>query len=214
MQLAHRTVARQAPTLPNNAQWVLTADLLNATNWSTLAARALRNAEKIAPSTPRNPSVQYLAGIVAAQAGEKNIFTTSPTPLASKETIAAWSVAQPLTQPANTEVANALAGRMQRIPALKAFGYSLEGDLQQSRGNTSAAKDAYVEAANIRPTPSVSSRLRRLQRTGAITPQASLQPVSAPSVTQVASKAALKAARPIGDKAAEIVKPSTQPIQP
>jgi hypothetical protein len=163
VQIAHAAVSKQAPDLPDQARWVLTADLLAATNWPTLAARALRNAEAIAPSTARNPAVQHLAGIVAAQSGDREIFKSSATPVASPETLATWKVAQPLTEPANAAVATTLAGQMQSIPALKGFGLSLEGDLQQSKGNATAAETAYTEAAKIRASPSLSSRLQKVK---------------------------------------------------
>jgi len=164
VQAAHAAVSKQAPGLPDQARWVLTADLLSATNWPTLAARALRNAEAIAPSTARNPAVQQLAGIVAAQSGDREVFRATPTPVASAETLAAWKVAQPLTTPANAPVGAALAGAMKSIGTLKSFGFSIEGDLQQATGNTTAAAAAYTQAAKIRPSPSLSRRMEKLQR--------------------------------------------------
>jgi predicted negative regulator of RcsB-dependent stress response len=163
VQIAHTAVSKQSPDLPDQARWVLTADLLAASNWPTLAARALQNAEAIAPSTARNPAVHHLAGIVAAQSGDREIFKASATPMADAETLAAWTVAQPLTDPANAVVATTLADQMQSIPALKGFGLSLEGDLQQSKGNATAAETAYTEAAKIRSSPSLSSRLQKLK---------------------------------------------------
>jgi hypothetical protein len=49
---------------------------------------------------------------------------------------------------------------MQRVPALKAQGLSLQGDLQRGRGQTDAARKTYNEVAAIRMTPSISSRLQ------------------------------------------------------
>jgi hypothetical protein len=164
VQIAHAAVSKQSPDLPDQARWVLTADLLAATNWPTLAARALQHAETIAPSTARNPAVQHLAGVVAAQSGDREIFKSSATPIANAETLAAWKVAQPLTEPGNTAVAATLASQMQSIAALKSFGLSLEGDLQQSKGDAAAAETAYTEAAKIRASPSLSSRLQNAQR--------------------------------------------------
>ena len=138
----------------------ITPDLLAAANWPTLAARALRNAEAIAPSTARNPAVQHLAGIVAAQSGDREIFKASPTSVASAEALAAWKVEQPLTAPANAAVATTLAGEMKSIDALKGFGFSLEGDLHQATGNTTAAETAFTRAAKIRPSPSLSLRMQ------------------------------------------------------
>ena len=43
VRIAHTAVSKQAPDLPDQARWVLTADLLAATNWPTLAARALES---------------------------------------------------------------------------------------------------------------------------------------------------------------------------
>jgi hypothetical protein len=167
VQIAKAAVSKQASGLPDQARWVLTADLLSATNWPTLAARALRNAEAIAPSTARNPAVQQLAGIVAAQSGDHEIFKASPTSVASPETLAAWKVAQPLAAPANAAVATTLASQMKSIDTLKGFGFSLEGDLQQATGNTTAAQTAYTQAAKIRPSPSLSLRMQKLQLRGA-----------------------------------------------
>ncbi|MET0984928.1 MAG: hypothetical protein ABW034_05915 [Steroidobacteraceae bacterium] len=165
VEIAHGTIAKEAPNLPANAQWVLTADLLSASNWPGLAARALRNAEKASPATARNPGVQHLASIVAAQSGDAKIFATAATAAASPEALSNWKVVQPLTQPANANVASSLATQMEKIPAFKAFGLSLEGDLQQSKGNIAAAHAAYTEAAKIRATPSVSMRLQQVQST-------------------------------------------------
>ena len=172
VQIARTAVAREAPTLPESAQWVLAADLLNAANWPTLASRALKNAEKASPSAARNPGVRHLAGIVAAQSGEKQIFTTGPTPPATSETLAAWEVVQPLTEPSSAGVATTLATSMQQVPALKAFGYSLEGDLRAAKGDAPAARAAYSEAIKIRPTPSVTRRFERSQSVNAVPPRA------------------------------------------
>lgn len=170
VQIAREAVARESPTLSESAQWVLTADLLNAANWPTLASRALQNAEKASPSAARNAGVRHLAGIVAAQSGEQQIFTTGPTPPATSETLAAWKVVQPLTEPSSAAVAGTLATSMQQVPALKAFGYSLEGDLRATKGDALGARAAYSEAAKIRATPSVSGRLQRVQGVSAVTP--------------------------------------------
>jgi len=170
VQSAHAAVSTQVPGLPDQARWVLTADLLSATNWPTLAARALRNAEAIAPSTVRNPAVQHLAGIVAAQSGDREVFRATPTSIPGAETLTAWKVAQPLTTPANAPVATSLAREMKSFEALKGFGFSLEGDLQEATGNTTAAEAAYTQAAKVRPSPSLSRRMQKLQVKGRVPP--------------------------------------------
>ena len=121
---------------------VVTADLLVGTNLPTLL-RAPCETQK--PSPRRRRGIQrceYLAGIAAAQSGDREIFKASPTSIASAETLVAWTVGQPLTAPANAAVATTLAGELKSIDALKGFGFSLEGDLQQAKGNTTAAKTA------------------------------------------------------------------------
>jgi len=173
VQIAHDALSRQASNLPEQFRWVLTADLLAATNWPTLAARALRKAEIASPSTARNPAVEHLAGIVAAQSGDREIFKAVPTAPATAETLAEWKVPQPLTTPGNAAVASTLAREMKSIDALKGFGFSLEGDLQRATGNTTAAHAAYSQAAKIRPSPSLNSRMQGLQIKGAAITQPS-----------------------------------------
>jgi hypothetical protein len=200
VQIAKQAVAREAPGLPDGAHWVLTADLLNAANWPTLASRALKNAETVSKATARSPGAQHLAGIVAAQSGEGKIFDIAPTRVASSEAVAAWKVVQPLAEPANADVATALAARMQQMPALKVYGYSLEGDLHAARGDAPAAVVAYSEAEKLRKTPSVSGRLLRLR---------SVSTVASPSRNTAAAAAVPPAAKATSvDKARRL---ATQP---
>jgi len=86
------------------------------------------------------------------------------------ETLTAWKVAQPLTTPANAPVATSLAREMKSFEALKGFGFSLEGDLQEATGNTTAAEAAYTQAAKVRPSPSLSRRMQKLQVKGRVPP--------------------------------------------
>ena len=161
VRTAHDIVARQNPDLPDNATWVLTADLMDAANWHGLAILALRNAEGADPSTPRSPSVQRLAETVATHSGQARIFASSPTPVAVGDLP---ERAQPLVDGRAAAAAAALAPLMQRIPALKAQGLSLQGDLQRARGDTGGARATYSAAAAIRPSPSISTRLTNVTR--------------------------------------------------
>ena len=70
VRIAHETVSSRVPDMPEAAQWVLTADLLNSLNWPSLASKALRSAEEASPTVTKIPGVQYLAGMVAAESGE------------------------------------------------------------------------------------------------------------------------------------------------
>ena len=56
-------------------------------------------------------AVQHLAGIVAAQSGDREVFRATPTSIPGAETLAAWKVAQPLTTPANAPVATSSRAR-------------------------------------------------------------------------------------------------------
>jgi pimeloyl-ACP methyl ester carboxylesterase len=148
-------IARERPQWPEGAQWVVAADVLNTLNWSSLAARALRRAEKAAPTLVQQGSAQRVAAVAAAQSGETKIFTTMDVS----------SDAAPPVNPAKTSwlatdaAAPRLAQQLVDVPALKFYGLSLQGDLHAARANTEAARSAYQDAAVIRPTPSITKRL-------------------------------------------------------
>jgi hypothetical protein len=160
---ARDVVARRSPDLPESAAWVVTADLMDAGNWQGLAIRALRQAEAASPATARSPGVQRLAGLVAARAGESQVFASAPTP---RVTLSDRERPQPFVEPGAAEAAAVLSTAMRAVPSLRAQGLSLEGDLQRARGNLSGAERAFTEAASIRTTPSVKLRLDRVQRPG------------------------------------------------
>ncbi|HEX9772582.1 MAG TPA: hypothetical protein VGA44_03880 [Steroidobacteraceae bacterium] len=160
LERARETVDREIPDAPESLRWVITSEVLRSANWSTLAVEALRNAEKSSPPVVRVPSVQRIAALNAAASGESRIFAGVENPVQ----LAALA---PTPLPAfgaglNPNDAAELAGRLRSVPALRALGLSLEGDLQQSRGDGDAARRAYEEAAQIRLTPSLSDRIRVL----------------------------------------------------
>jgi len=166
VQIANEEIAKANPQLPPARQWVLTADLMNALNWPSLAAYALQNAESASPAIVRTPNVQFLSALVAANSGEKHVFANAETPVLDKQALATWSAKQPLVTAESAEVGGQVATSMQRIPSLKVFGLSLQGDLDYAKGNAAAARAAYTQAAAIRPTPSVSTRLQAVEPTG------------------------------------------------
>jgi hypothetical protein len=157
------TVARRSPDLPETASWELAADLMDAGNWHGLAIRALRRVEAVSPASALSPSVQRLAGVVGTRAGETRVFTKAPTPAADP---AAMDRPQPFVDPSVAPAATTLAALMQRVPALKGQGLSLQGDLQRGRGDIEGARKTYSEVAAIRMTPSVSSRLEAVSKAG------------------------------------------------
>jgi len=162
VRIARDSVAKQVPDLPEGAQWVLAADMLSAMNWPSLAATALKHAEQASPAVTRLPGVERLAGVVAAQSGEKTIFANTATPVAAPDALASWRTSHPLAQPATANLAADVAKSMQEVPALRALGFSLQGDIEQANGNAAAAHSAYTEAARIRPSPSVTLRLQNV----------------------------------------------------
>jgi len=157
-------VARQNPNLPESATWILTADLADATNWPGLAVRALRHAEKSSPASARAPSVQRLAGMVGAHAGEASVFANATTP--NPENVE-FDRVQPLTDPRAAATSAELASLMQRVPALKAQGLSLQGDLQRARGDTEGARVTYDNAGRISMSPSIAARIGVVSGKGA-----------------------------------------------
>jgi pimeloyl-ACP methyl ester carboxylesterase len=182
------TVAKRNPDLPESATWVLTADLMDAGNWHGLASRALRKAESISPASARAPAVQNLAGLVAAHSGDTRIFSNAPTPAADPN---AADRPQPFVDATVAAQSATVADLMQRVPALKAQGLSLQGDLQRERGQIDAARKTYSDAAAIRMTPSISSRLQTVApgakpRAGSIvtTPPMTKKPLSPAKTTK------------------------------
>ncbi len=179
------TVAKKSPELPESATWVLTADLMDAGNWHGLATRALRKAEALSPAAARAPAVQHLAGLVAARSGETRVFTSAPTPAADPN---AAERAQPFADASVAPSADALATLMQRVPALKAQGLSLQGDLQRGRGQVDAAHKTYSEIAKVRMTPSIATRLKTVTpgtKTGTVPPVSKkLSPAAAAAATK------------------------------
>jgi pimeloyl-ACP methyl ester carboxylesterase len=155
---ARDRVARDSPDLPSSAQWTLTADVLNAMNWPGLAAGALREAEKASPAAARTPGVRHLAATVAALSGDPRVFAQAPTPALTAQEVAQLPDANLLVG-ADAARAARLATQLRQVPALKALGLSLDGDVKAAAGDHDAARRSLEEAATIRRTPSVSRRL-------------------------------------------------------
>jgi pimeloyl-ACP methyl ester carboxylesterase len=158
------TIARNSPQLPEEGQWLLTADLLNATNWPSLAARALREAERTSPKVAQVPSAQKLAASAAFLSGDAQIFARAATPpLASAEAEAAVDKANALVSQVGVERATQLASGLEQFPALKGFGYSLHADAQRAAGDLAGAEQSLRQASAIRATPSVTKRLDKVR---------------------------------------------------
>lgn len=141
------TLARQNPELPKYAQWVMAANFLSVANLSDAAKIALRRAETLSPATAKSSSVQWLGGVVAAQAGEPAVFATTPTRVLTKAELATANNSQRYADIAPSANRLEFARSLKDKPALNVEGWKLEGDVHASNGDNVAAKNAYMKAA-------------------------------------------------------------------
>jgi hypothetical protein len=155
-------VAKQNPDLPKHAQWVIAADFLSALNLPRVAATALRRAETLSPSSAKSSSVQWLGGVVAAQSGHGTVFASMTTPALPKEELQKFDHTSRYATVAPKAARDEVARQLKRIPAFRAYGWSLEGDALFAAGNKEGAKAAYFEAASIQKSPSIELRMERL----------------------------------------------------
>lgn len=212
-------IARERPQWPAGAQWVIAADVLNSLNWSSLAARALRHAERVAPTLVQQGSVQHVAAVAAAQSGETKILSTvnvTPEPAPPVDpTRTSW-----LASDAN---APRLAQHFVQVPALRFYGLSLQGDLHAARADVEGARAAYQDAAVIRPSPSITKRLQvtggwrttptpTIEPAGRATPAPPVRNVPPPAVVVQPSTPARET--PVDDKVKPRVNPRVMVVKP
>jgi pimeloyl-ACP methyl ester carboxylesterase len=172
-KVAFDAMAKVVPGLPPAANWILTADALSSANWATLAAAALRQADAASSQTAGQPSAQRLARRIELQTGDKQLFIKGATtandpkapPTAPQPSLVKISASTSswLNGADKLDASTQLASRLKRIPALRATGLSLEGDVLRAKGLPDAARSAYEEASTIEPTPSIASRLKLLE---------------------------------------------------
>jgi hypothetical protein len=161
--VVRNAITRENPGLPESAQWVLTANLLSASNWPQLAVNALRRAEKLSPGTAKSSSTRWLAGAIAAQSGEPRVFATAETPNMKLEEVPKADILGRIVEGGQEDTFHQTAVRLQRIPSLKSYGLSLEGDLWAAKGDKQAAQNAYLSAASLGTSPSLSRRITELE---------------------------------------------------
>jgi pimeloyl-ACP methyl ester carboxylesterase len=166
LETARRSVEHVLPDAPASLQWVVTAEVLNATNWSSLAVSALRRAEAASPTVARLPSVARTAAWIAASSGESQVFREATNPIVPTQ----WTlpVSQSLAPGIDPQVATQLAARCEGIADLRGPCFILKGDLAERRGDTAAARSAFEESARVRMTPTLTERLRRQAATVAV----------------------------------------------
>jgi predicted negative regulator of RcsB-dependent stress response len=56
-----------------------------------------------------------------------------------------------------------LSAKLQKVPALKAYGYTLEGDVAWAKGDATAATQAYESASAIRPSPVTQKKIEAVK---------------------------------------------------
>ena len=145
VDIANKSVADQFPGVPKYQQAVLTAEMLNAANWPSLAKVSLRDAEAHSQEITQSPAVQKLAGTIALKTGDDKVFARGAL---AKNYLGPRSNVDFLSPKivANDPKIDALSARLQKTPGLERLGYSLEGDARASEGNFKAAENSFVKA--------------------------------------------------------------------
>ena len=160
---AQNAIARETSGLPESAQLVLAASVLNASNWSQLAAGALQQAEKLSPATAQSSSVRWLAGAIAAESGDAHILATIDTPEVKLDELPETGIVEQSIKQGQSDTLRQLAFRLKQVSVLKPIGFSLEGDISAATGNKQAAHTAYTTAESIARSPSLTRRITDLE---------------------------------------------------
>lgn len=149
VKAAREGVAREVPGLPDSAEWFMTADILSSVGWPGFARKALDHAKRDPAATVNAAAIRKLDSVILKQ----SVYRPPPEgeaalPEGEKTTLAPGVIDQ-----ANAETWSRLSQKMQAVPALKAEGLGLQGDVLSTRGEHVAAMRAYEQAVQIKPTP-------------------------------------------------------------
>ena len=148
--------------ISDSTRWLLTADALASARLPQISISAIRQAEAASPEIATTLAAQSLGGKLAADSGVSSIFANVSTPKVEPRTPSffEWRIAK------NDDIGT-LAVRLQQIPALKASGLALKGDILTARGQGDAAQKAYMASASIRATPRTTLQMKALNDKGA-----------------------------------------------
>lgn len=208
IERARQSVATTLGAAPPAVQWILTADALNAVNWPNFAVGALREAERASPAIVRTAAAQRSAAIAARGSGETRVFAQAVTP-ADPAIGTDWNADATLSQ-WSTDVAGALSLKFRGIPALRSAGLSLQGDVARLHGDAAAAHQAYTDAVQLRPTPSLTDRLKA---TAAMTAPAGPAIAAPPPIAN--PKTQIVKQKPTGGIAGKVARtPATTVVHP
>lgn len=175
--VAGQSISKAAPDLPAAAKWVVTADALASLGMLSPANTALQNAAQASPRIAAAPSARMVAGVIAAKSGKPDVFEATGSAVAHDDNtkgpvyadvqhmvVEITKVDKPAAIESGDLHARAdLSAKLQTVPSLKAYGYSMKGDLLWAQGDTAAAKEAYQDATKIQSTPITEKKLQAVK---------------------------------------------------
>ncbi|HET6553790.1 MAG TPA: alpha/beta fold hydrolase [Dyella sp.] len=173
--VAADSVAKTAPDLPPAAKWVVTADALASLGLLYPANTALRNAAQASPGIAAAPGPRLLASVISAESGKPDVLEAMERPVLPDGNGPVYADIQQrvveigkVGKPNSIDTADAharadLSTRMQVVPSLKAYGYSMKGDVLWAQGDATAAKQAYQYASELQSTPITDKKLEAVK---------------------------------------------------
>jgi Alpha/beta hydrolase family len=174
--VADDSIAESAPDLPAAARWVVTADALSSLGLLAPANQALLNARQTSPRTATAPSAQLVASVISAQSGKPSVLKKVPdiafhdehgqAVFADATHVQVKVSAHPVPERLDANDVHAwsdLSAQLQKVPSLKAYGYTMQGDLAWARGDTRTAKMAYANASAIKPSPATAKKIEAVK---------------------------------------------------
>lgn len=167
-EAARVALAERYPSLPEERQWLLTADALSRMPLDDVTTVALRNVERIAPEVAAAPAVTKFAASVSAQSGTRVFEQVPPTPpdatrfnepdagsITLPDEVRAWR-----TRDATRF--EALAETLQTVSSQRQNGLVLQGDVLARQGQDAEAIAMYRDANRISQTPAIRQRIQQV----------------------------------------------------
>ena len=175
-EVANESLSKSAPDLPPAARWVVAADVLSSFGLLAPANQALVNAKSVSPRIAATPGARLIAGVISAKSGKPSVLQEGPgMPSAGVHGQGVYADAAQVQMTLSSEVKpgqlkavdlhawSDLSVQLQKVPALKAYGYNMEGDVAWAQGDTTAAAQAYQNAKAIRPLPVTQKKIEAVK---------------------------------------------------